>query len=50
VLLNDGAVMSPYTSEWLLNERWHTLTFSIVGGYAAQPVAVEWMIEKAIHK
>jgi N-acetylmuramoyl-L-alanine amidase len=50
VLLNDGAAMSPYTSEWLLNERWHTLAFSIVGGYAAQPVAVEWMIDKAIHR
>jgi N-acetylmuramoyl-L-alanine amidase len=50
VLLNNGALMSPYTREWLLNERWHSLTFSIVGGYAAQPVLAEWMIDKAVHR
>jgi N-acetylmuramoyl-L-alanine amidase len=50
VLLNDGSRMSPYTREWLENERWHSLAFSIVGGAAVQPVAVEWMIDKGIHR
>jgi N-acetylmuramoyl-L-alanine amidase len=50
VLLNNGSLMSPYTREWLENERWHDPVFTIVGGYGAQPVAAEWMIEKAVHR
>jgi hypothetical protein len=50
VLLNGGGIMSPYTREWLLNERWHSPVFAIVGGYDAQPALAEWMIDKAVHR
>jgi N-acetylmuramoyl-L-alanine amidase len=50
VLLNEGTLVSPYTREWLLNERWHEQVFTIVGDLSAQPALTEWMIDKAVHR
>ena len=49
ILLTNGALLSPFTRQWIVNHRGRVSQWVFVGGYGSQPVALEWMVNKASH-
>lgn len=49
VLLNEGRIMSPFTRRFIVNSRGRPARYVVVGGFARQPVLVDWMVDKATH-